>query len=67
MSKSRAVDVSVDRAIRIELRVVERVESFEAEFERLGFCEFCAFVERDIEIGNAWPVEEAPLGISLRP
>ena len=47
--------------------MVEGVESFEAEFERLTLREFGDFMEGDVEIVNAWTVEEAPLGVSLRP
>src|SRR5258708_2316501 len=66
-SERRVIDVSVDRAVRVELCVVERVESFKPEFERLGFCEFCVLMESDVEIVNARPITEAALGVSLRP
>ena len=36
-------------------------------FERLGFGEFSNFVQSDIEIVDARPVEEVALGVSLSP
>ena len=47
--------------------MIESVEGFETEFERLGFREFGHFVQSDIEIVNTRPVEEASLDVSLRP
>jgi hypothetical protein len=47
--------------------MVERVEGFEAEFERLGFGKSCDFTESHVEIVNARPVEEAPFGVPLSP
>src|ERR1700730_11346391 len=67
VSERRTANVSVHRAVRVELCVVERVEGFETELERLGFCKFCDFMESDVEIVNTRPVEEAPLGVPLCP
>jgi hypothetical protein len=43
--------------------MVEGVEGFETEFERLAFGKFCHLVESNVEIVDAWPVEEAPFSI----
>ena len=47
--------------------MAKRIKRFEAEFEQLGFGEFSNFVQSDIEIVDARPVEEVVLGISLSP
>ena len=54
------------KPFRAELCMVERVESFKPEFERVGFCEFCVLMESDVEIVNARPIKEAALSVSLR-
>jgi hypothetical protein len=67
MAKRRVVYVPVHRAIRIKLRVVKRIKSFEEELERLGLSELSQFVKSHVEIVDARPVEKAPLCVSLRP
>ena len=43
------------------------LKSFEAEFDQLGSCEFCVFMEHYIEVVNARSQEEVPLDVSLCP
>jgi hypothetical protein len=67
VSEGRTINVSVDRAVRVKLCVVEGVEGFETEFKRLGLGKLSNFVKSNIEIVNARPIEEAALSVSLSP
>src|SRR5438270_5817094 len=58
LAERRARDVAVHGASAVELRAVEDVERFEADFEVPRFLERHALRERDVEVLDARPVEE---------
>ena len=66
LAKCGIVDVSIDGAASIKLRVIEGIERFEAEFERLAFAQLGDLVKGHVPIINAGSVERPACRVSLR-
>src|ERR1700731_5423270 len=59
-------DVSIDRSVRVELRVVEDVEHLQPKLQRARFGEAGHLVQRHIVVVDARPVEHPAPGVALR-
>lgn len=57
------VDFAIHRRRSVELRVVENIESFYPDIERLEFGDPNSFVELDVEILNSRTMEKTPESI----
>src|ERR1700730_17769496 len=66
LTEGRIADVAIDRAIRIELRVVEHVEHLQPKLKRATFGEACHFVQCHVVVVESRSVEHAAFGVSLR-
>src|SRR5208283_1490028 len=64
LPKRRAVDIPIDRLRSKKLRVVECIERFDSELQRLSFGQTEIFQQRQIEVVYSRPVEESPPGRS---
>src|ERR1035438_6982786 len=60
----RIVHFAIHRRRAVELRVVEDIESFYPDIERLEFADPNGFAEFDIEIFDSRTMEEAPGSIA---
>ena len=58
------VHLPIHRCGAIELRVVERVEAFDAEFERSPVLQTEVFLERQIEVLDSRTLEGTTLGVA---
>src|ERR1700724_2663236 len=66
LTEGRIADVSIDRAIRIELRVIEDVEHLQPKLKRATFGEACHFVKCQVVVVDSRSVEHAAFGVALR-
>ena len=48
----------------LKLRVIEDIESFKSQFQRLGFGKLGVFQERHVKVVEAGAMEEAPIGVA---
>src|SRR5580692_9722475 len=66
LAEGRTADVAVNRLRPEELGVVENVERFDAELERLRFGQSQVLEQRHIEVLHAGTVEIAARGVARR-
>ena len=59
-------DIAVHRGGSIKLRVIQSIERFHAELECFSFCQIYVLQQRQINILDPWPIEEAPIGCTQR-
>ena len=59
-------DISVDRSIWIELRMVEDIEHLQSKLKRTRFGEVSHLVESHVVVVDTWPIEHPALGVALR-
>ncbi len=60
----RIVDFAVDRGRSVKLRMIENVEIFEPDIERLGLGETHRLADLDVEVLDPRPVEKPPRRIA---